>query len=212
MDDRVLSMLAALGLCIVSGAVYLLYRHATHDKRLQAEARYQEHLDAMVRAGVRTAEGSAACIVCGLTAIEYMPVSGASWMDRLPLLNRLFSLPPRYVIDDNVDGDLCLCRLHKAVAVRKLEEFHAGLRAERARFNSMHEERVAAMDGGQMLRCVVEQHSSHLKMLSRNRSTQTPLPQLQRFAEPEEVFETAIVSGAGASIPPDDEPSSEDRP
>lgn len=206
MDERIFSMCMSVGAFVIIASSYLLYRHSTRDRRLQAEMRHQEHLDALVQAGVRTPGGDAACIVCGITATEYMPLSGSSWMDRLPMLNRLFSLPPRYVLVDNIEGDVCLCRLHKAVAVRKLEEFHAGLRAERARFNSIHEERVAAMDGGQMIRAVIEQHSIHVRMLRRNRDTTSPVPQLEAFSDSDDGFETAVLSGAGASIPPEDEP------
>lgn len=206
MDERWLSVMAAVGVCIILAAAYSWYSYATRSKRSIADAKVQTELDEQISAGIRTAAGNPACMVCRLTATEYMPISGSSWMDRLPLLNRLFSLPPRYVILDNIEGDLCLCRLHKGVAVRKLEEFHAALRAERAHFNAGHEERVAGMDGGELVRSVMQQHAYQIKVL-RTRDTETPMPpQLQVGSKPdEEEISTSVVSGAGGTIPPEEE-------
>jgi hypothetical protein len=202
MDERWLSILIALGVCIILATAYVWYQHRTRGKREAEQASERAELEKLVKAGLRTADGHNACMVCGVTATEYMPISGSSWMDKLPLLNRLFSLPPRYVIEDNLGGDLCLCKIHKAVAVRRLEEFHAGLRAERAQFNAGHEERVAAMDGGELMRSVMQQHSYQLKVLRRD--TSTPLPQLEgpRIDSEQDI---AVISGGGPSIPPEDE-------
>lgn len=198
MDDRLLSVLFVLVAFIVAVGFVAWRQRGARAKAREAE---EAHLQELVRAGVRKADGSFACLVCGLTATEYMPVSGVSWMDKLPLLNRLYSLAPRYVIEDNIGGDLCLCRLHKAVAVRRLEEFHAMLRAERAQFNAHHEEKVAAMDGGELVRAVMGQHKQHLKNL---RGSSTPVPQLSAHVADDVEIATAFVSG-GASIPPDED-------
>lgn len=204
MDDRLLSVMITLGCFIISIAGLVLWQRRHRAKDLADQEALDAQLSELVRAGVRTPSGAFACIVCGVTATEYMPISGVSWMDKLPLLNRLYSLAPRYIIEDNVHGDVCLCRLHKQVAVRRLEKFHAMLRAERAEFNAQHEEKVASMDGGELVRVVMSQHHVHLKSL---RSSTTPVPQLSvRNADhgDSDEMEVAFVTG-GASIPPDDE-------
>ena len=77
------------------------------------------------------------------------------------------------------------------------------LRAERAEFNAQHEEKVASMDGGELVRVVMAQHHVHLQAM---RGPATPVPQLAARAErDEEEMEIAFVSGGGASLPPDEE-------
>lgn len=205
MDDRLLSVMLTLGCFILSIAGIVVWQRRHRAKDLTNQEALDVQLNELVRAGVRTPSGAFACIVCGVTATEYMPISGVSWMDKLPLLNRLYSLAPRYIIEDNVHGDMCLCRLHKQVAVRRLEKFHAMLRAERAEFNAQHEEKVASMDGGELVRVVMSHHHNHLKLL---RGSATPVPQLSvRNAgrdDDDDEMEVALVTG-GASIPPDDE-------
>ncbi len=202
MDDKILAVVALLGAFIASIAAIAIYQRRTRHKRELEESETRELEAEMVRQGVRTRNGDLACMVCGVRATDFMPVSGASWMDKLPLLNRLFSLPPRYVIEDNTHGDPCLCRIHHSVATKKLEEFHAILRAERARFNAGQEERVAAIDSGELMKVVMEQHAGQIKVL-RHRDA-TPLPQLAERAQ-EEIIDTTVVSSAGASIPPDED-------
>lgn len=200
MDDRLLGLMFALGLCALALAGWWAHRRWTEPQRRLREAQAVSELDRLIEAGLRTPDGEPACVVCRMTASEFFPISGVSWMDRLPLLNRLFSLPPRYVIVDNVGGEACLCKIHKAVAVRRLEEFHAELRAERAKFNAMHEQRVAAMDGGELLRAVLEQHAVQLQILRRDR----PPKQLRGSGPPELEADIAVVS-AGQSIPPEED-------
>jgi len=202
MDDRLASILILLGAFIAAVAAIGLYNLKSRKQRQQAQLDAQDRQDELVRMGLLTSEGYPACIVCGVTASKYMPVSGVSWMDNLPLLNRLFSLPPRYVIVDNVQGDLCLCRAHHSVATKKLEEFHAVLRAERARFNSSQEERVAAIDGGELMKIVMEQHSVQLDTLKTRTSDSPTVSRLVERTE-EEIIDTTVVS-AGASIPPEE--------
>jgi hypothetical protein len=202
MDDRILAVVFLLGVFVLSIAAIAIYQRKTKHRRDAEEAELRAQEEEMVRQGVRTPGGDLACMVCGVRATDYMPVSGASWMDKLPLLNRLFSLPPRYVIEDNTRGDLCLCRIHHSVATKKLEEFHAILRAERARFNAGQEERVAAIDSGELMKVVMEQHAGQIKVL-RHRDA-TPMPQLAERTQ-EEIIDTTVVSSAGASIPPDED-------
>lgn len=203
MDERLLSVLVTLGCFILAIAGWVLWQRKNRGKHQVELAAQEAQLSELIRAGVRTPSGDPACIVCGINATEYMPISGVSWMDKLPLLNRLYSLAPRYIIEDNTSGDLCLCRLHKAVAVRRLEKFHATLRAERAEFNAQHEEKVAAMDGGELVRVVMSQHHFHLQAL---RGAATPLPQLPtRSGTADAEMEIAFVTGGGPSLPPDEE-------
>lgn len=194
----VLSIMVAVGLATVIIVLWKLRnRRADEEERIRHAAAVEEG----IRSGALTAQGHPACIVCGLVATEYAPASGASWMDRLPLLNRLFSLPPRYVIVDEIARDLCLCRLHKAVAVKKLEEFHALLRAERARFNAGQAEKVAQMDGGGLFQIVEDQHRESVRSL-RSVANTTPVPRLP--ARREEEPSVTLVTASGPERGEDD--------
>jgi len=174
----ILGILALVGLCVFGVALWRLrYRGAEAEEQAQRQAIIEQG----VATGELTSDGHRTCVICGERATEYFPASIASWMDQIPLLNRLFSLPPRYVIADDVPRDLCLCRSHKAVAVKKLEEFHAILRAERARFNSAQQDKVSQMDTGGLEQCVLEQHQQTQRALSA--LTRTPAPQLKQWAE-----------------------------
>ena len=99
------------------------------------------------------------------------------------------------MIVDDVAGDLQLCAIHKAVAVKKLEEFHALLRAERARFNSAQADKVAQMDGGGCIRMVLEQHQEALRRV--RTSDGTPIPRLSHRAS-----DDAVMTLVTASLPP----------
>ncbi len=192
----ILSILVAVGLATVIVVVWKLRnRRADEEERARRAALIEEG----IRTGALTAQGVPACIVCGGAASEYAPMSAASWMDKLPLLNRLFSLPPRYVIVDDLARDLCLCRLHKAVAVKKLEEFHALLRAERARFNAGQAEKVAQMDGGGLFQIVDEQHRSAERSL--RTASVTPMPRLPmpRAGEQDEASVTLVTASGPES-------------
>lgn len=189
--EPILAIVFFLGLCIIGLAVWR-WRAGKADE--EEAARQAELREAAIRRGSLTSDGRPACLVCGAAATSYVPMSGASWMDRLPLLNRLFSLPPRYVILDDVAGDLQLCAIHKAVAVKKLEEFHALLRAERARFNSAQADKVAQMDGGGCIRMVLEQHQEALRRV--RTADGTPIPRLGARAD------EAVMTLVTASLPP----------
>lgn len=204
-----LSLMLFTGIALV---IIVVWRIRSRRADQEETERQREVVDRGIRAGILTPDGTGrACVVCACTgrttvATEYIPISAASWMDKLPLLNRLFSLPPRYVIEDDVASDLALCRSHKQVAVKKLEEFHALIRAERARFNAQQEDKVAHMDGGGLMRVVEEQH----KIAVRNLEVHTPLPRLvasnprSRNIEQAEIM-TLVTSPGPASIAPDDD-------
>lgn len=188
----IMGILVFSGLCILVLAIWR-YRSQKHEAVEQERA--QAAVEAGIASGALTADGMhRACKICGGIATDYFPVSAASWMDNLPLLNRLFSLPPRYVIIDDMSRDLCLCRSHKQVAVKKLEEFHALLRAERARFNSGQADKVSQMDTGGLEQVVREQYRAAARALEQ--VAQTPVPQLQQPYEPPPV--TIVMSPAGS--------------
>ena len=87
----ILGLSIATGLCLIVIAVWRLrVRHidaAEQEREREATAKAMQD-------GTLNKDGLRACVVCGAPATEYMPMSGVSWMDKLPLLNRLFSLPP----------------------------------------------------------------------------------------------------------------------
>jgi hypothetical protein len=196
----ILSAVLFLGLLIISFAVW-----RWRSMRLSAEERtsQQAMIDRGIRDGVLTPGGNRACIVCGSAATAYMPVSAASWMDNLPLLNRLFSLPPRYVIEDDTTEDVCLCRSHKEYSVKKLEEFHAMLRAERASFNARQADKVAQMDGGALILLVREQHRDAVRAMKSD--IKTPLPQLVQMNRRDEQPVVTLVSTSAAPGPRDEQ-------
>jgi hypothetical protein len=199
-DDRLLTVMLILGMLVICMVVIAVYQIRARKKEQEgAEERARRH-EVLVEMGMRTPDGHPACIVCRLRASEYAPITGASWMDRLPLLNRLFSLPPRHVIVDNLDGDLCFCRLHKQMAVSMLEEEHAKLRAERAKFNATQEAKVAALDGGELLQRLIQTHREHMRNL---KLSETPLPRLSQHAGGDGGIVTAVVTSP-SMIPEED--------
>lgn len=115
------------------------------------------------------------CVICSGRATAYAPVTRHSWLDRISVLTRLFSLPPRYVIADDHAGELQYCRPHKELAVRQLEHFHARVRAERSEFNSQQEDMVARMETGGLIEMVQAAQAPRLVVGS---ATDTPLPAL----------------------------------
>jgi hypothetical protein len=162
MDDRLLSLIATVGLLILCLVGIAVYQYRARKTQPEEEDFRPPSLPE--------------CVVCRLRASEYAPITGVSWMDKLPLLNRLYSLAPRHIIVDNVEGDLCYCRLHKKTAVAELAREHAQLRSELAAFNSMQEARIAVLDGGEILQRLLQQHREHLRALKI--SAETPMPRL----------------------------------
>lgn len=174
--------------------------------RFEAEERERQQvlIDKGIRDGLLTPDGHRACVICGVAATAYMPISADSWMDKLPLLNRLFSLPPRYVIVDDTTEDVCLCRLHKQFATKKLEEFHAMLRAERASFNARQADKVAQMDGGALMRLVREQHKDAVRSIQSS-DAKTPIPQLAEVNRDQSVVTLVSTSGPPSARDEEDE-------
>jgi hypothetical protein len=193
----ILAIVAFIGVLIIG---FVIWRWRTLKHEQQERERQQEAIEQGYRDGLLTRDGQRACMVCGMPATAYMPVSNASWMDRLPLLNRLFSLPPRYVIEDDTSEDVCLCRLHKQFAVKKLEEFHAMLRAELSSFNASQADKVAQMDGGALVRLVQQQHKESTRRITVE--TKTPMPQLVQGNRDEPVV-TLVSTSSAAPEPPD---------
>ncbi len=174
-----------LGLFVVSVLVVILVRSARKKRALvpsTAELERDLHIETGIEKGELvkdplTGDVYPTCVVCGERATERVPTSGVSWMDTLPLLNRLHSLAPRYVIEFREDVPLEMCKLHRQVAVKKLEEFHAVLRAERAQFNSAQEDKVAQMDGGALKRGLREHYQTVRPSLTL-RAEPAPVPRL----------------------------------
>ena len=196
MDDRLLTIAVTAGflifLAVIVGIIQLRSRRGPCMSPLD-QARH----DRLVSMGIRTEDGQSTCVVCRLRATEYAPITGVSWMDKFPLLNRLYSLAPRHVIVDNVDGDLCYCALHRQLAVAILDEAHAQMRADRARFNAAQAQRVIALDGGEVLQLLIEKHRDHMRLLG---LSETPLPQLRAY---DEAIATSVVSST--SMVPEEE-------
>jgi hypothetical protein len=175
-----ISIVVAFLLCCLFIVVWM-YRVRKKDEE---EASYvQRALEEGVRTGELTEDGLRACVVCGAAATSFFPISASSWMDRLPLLNRLFSLPPRYVIVDDLARGTCLCRAHKEYSVKKLEEFHAMLRAERAQFNAAQADKVSQMDTGGLQQCLNEHHIGTKRMLGMLEAASMPRLQ-EKVASP----------------------------
>lgn len=179
-------VLGLVGLFVVGALVIVLAvlrsRRARKEARLEEverEKKVQEGIDQGVLArDPISGDVYSRCIVCGGKASTYAPVTGMSWMDKLPLLNRLFSLPPRYTIIDNQEDAFQYCKVHKEVAVKKLEQFHAALRAERSQFNSAQADKVAQMDAGGLLQVVLEQHKAGMELLEQRKEQLGAVPML----------------------------------
>jgi len=186
MEDRVIPLLGFFGAIVLLLLVGLLAR-VTRKRRASEEKVKEDEEEKRLALGVGTGElrrdeltGTVfvPCTVCGKPASERAPRSGISWMDKLPLLNRLHSLAPRYILEETLEGPYEFCPIHKNVAVKKIEEFHASLRSERAQFNSMQEDKVAQMDGGALKRGLQEQHRAMLPSISEAKRLPTAPPSM----------------------------------
>lgn len=202
---------AVIGACIIA---LTAFRSIRARKRLKAE---EEEREAKVQEGIDrgelardpvTGEVYPRCIVCGGKATTQAPISGQSWMDKLPLLNRLFGLPPRYTIIDNVEGGFEYCKIHKDVAVKKLEQFHAALRAQRSEFNAQQADKVAQMDAGGLHQLVLEQHKEALEVLEDRKEKMGSVPMLPPAAPSTKQVISRMTTSSGEEDDDDDD----DRP
>ena len=107
-----------------------------------------------------------------------------SWIDKLPLLNRLFSLPPRYTIVDGEFDHFQFCKIHNDVSVKKLEHFNAALRAERSQLNAQQADKVAQMDAGGLHQILLEQHKDAIESLEQRKEKMGSVPLLPPPAKP----------------------------
>jgi hypothetical protein len=171
MDDRLqplLGVLVLLGLFILFGVLVVWRRRKRKESAadLEREEHVQEGIDRgeLIRDRV-TGEVYPTCVICGGRATEFAPTCGTSWMDRLPLLNYLYSLSPRYVLEDDHASGYQLCRIHKQLSLKEMERFHAVLRAERAQFNAAQEVKVAQLLGGGLKKLLMEQHQAALQTI-----------------------------------------------
>lgn len=216
MEDSYVRVFGIIGFFVV-GALILAFsvirsRRSRKEQKLEEEQRekkVQEGIDQGVLAkNPLTDEVYCRCIVCGGKAVESTPTSGVSWMDKLPLLNRLFSLPPRYTIVNELGEGFTYCKIHKEVAVKKLEQFHAALRAERSQFNAQQADKVAQMDGGGLHQIVLEQHKAGMELLEQRKEKLGEVPMLPTAAPSTK----RVLSTMSTSSDDDDEVDSEERP
>jgi len=191
MDEKLVPLIGALGvltLLLVSLVGYRLRRGVTARRSVEQDAEQraeEEQIERGVAEGLLgrdaiSGEAFPRCKICGGRAVTLGPCTSVSRLDRLPMLNTLFSLPPRYVIEDAPALTYTYCAVHKAVAVKKLEQFHAGLRADRAEFFASQADQVAMMDGGGIERSVKKQYADVAERLGDavTSSLETPLPRL----------------------------------
>lgn len=185
-EDRLIPVFGILGFALVGALVLLLAvlrarRSRKEQEREELERAKKEEegiaLGVLARDPV-SGEVYPRCVICGGKAVSRAPVSGVSWMDQLPLLNRLFSLPPRYTIVDNEDDGPQYCKIHKGVAIKKLEQFHAALRAERSQFNANQADKVAQMDAGGLHQILLEQHQGAVELLEQRKEKLASMPAL----------------------------------
>lgn len=185
-EDQYVQVFGLIGFFVVGFGILIFALIASRKRRKAAQAEEAEH-ERKVQEGIErgdlardpiTGEVYSRCIICGGKASAFSPTSGVSWMDKLPLLNRLFSLPPRYTIVDNAEGHLQYCKIHKEVAVKKLEQFHAALRAERSQFNAQQADKVAQMDAGGLHQIVLEQHQVGMELLEQRKERLGEVPLL----------------------------------
>jgi hypothetical protein len=211
MEDPYVRVFGIIGFFVV-GALILAFsvirsRRAREEQEREDEQRKkkeQEGIDQGVLArDPITEEVYSRCIVCGGKALCTTPMSGVSWMDRLPLLNRLFSLPPRYTIINDVSEGPTYCKIHKEVAVKKLEQFHAALRAERSQFNAQQADKVAQMDGGGLHQIVLEQHKAGMELLEQRKEKLGEVPMLPTAAPSTKRVLSTMSTSSGDD---DDEP------
>ncbi len=211
MEDRIVSLYGILGLVLVGVLVLALTlirsrrsKRKEESEQMEKDRKIQEGVEQGVLArDILTDEVYCRCVVCGGKAVAFTPMSGVSWMDKLPLLNRLFSLPPRYTIIDESGPGPSWCKIHKEVAVKKLEQFHAALRAERSQFNAQQAVKVAQMDGGGLLQIIIEQHKVGMELLEERKEKMGEVPLLPTAAPSTK----RVLSTMSSSLSEEEEPA-----
>jgi hypothetical protein len=188
-DGRFVSLigLAAFAAIVLVMMAISIYRNKK--ARIEAEAEQEQLIKEGIERGdiarnPLTGEIHTRCIICGGKATYYAPQSGISWMDQLPLLNRLYCLSPRYILEDNEDGHLQYCRSHYSMAIKRLEQFHSELRAQSAQFNADQADKVAHMDAGGLVQIIREQHQKMAERLLERQEALNKVAQLPAATPP----------------------------
>jgi hypothetical protein len=135
--------------------VYLVHVGIRRSRRAREEED-QKRSEALERARERgevDSEGNSLCVVClGSRATEAYPVLRQSRMDRDPFGHRrLHNSTPMYGVDDEEWGEPQLCRPHKRMLVRKMEQKLAQVRSRTSEFNSQVEQELARLESGELL-------------------------------------------------------------
>ncbi len=213
MDDRLIPILGVVGLFFLLGLVLVFVRIVRRKRTPENDEREKHILEGIKRRELDrnpvTGEVFSTCSICRGRATDYPPATDKSWMDSVPMLNWLFSLPPRYVIVDNTDDGYTLCKIHKQVTVKKLEEFHALLRAERARFNAGQEEKVASMGSGGLHLMVMKQFQE-AQDASTALAEQLNLPDVRVIPSPKESHPQLTMVSTSSVSEPEPEPELEE--
>jgi hypothetical protein len=180
-DPRIMSLYGFIGLVILLMFFFILWK-SRRSRRQEAS-----ELDDQIKRGLEngrlvrdeiTGEPYTACIVCKKKATRLQPVSGTSWMDDLPLLNRLNALAPRYVIEDKEVGEWPIyCDIHYQQHVVLLEKFHSELRKDRADFNARQSSQVTFMDDGGITQEVIHTYQEQRAVL-KEQQEKLKVPQL----------------------------------
>jgi len=157
-------------------------------RRAEEEERRVRYIEEGVKKGILAVDGRVICVTCKepTSDPQATPRTGRTWIDKLPglsWLDRLYSLPSRYGIEDNDQLGQRLCPSCKRSAVEILHNFHSQLRAEQAKFNASQRQKIETMERGgleKMVASQIEEAQQALGIVAYRR-------QLMRQEEPEAV-------------------------
>lgn len=161
MDNKLLIMIMVGG---VTAFLILLVVRAVWNASEQAEQKREEdyaeafnqHAEAMRKAGHADDQGNPLCIVCGGVATRPFPMIGPSKFDQMPSvrwLSELYGVPWKYTVTTAPDGESeRLCAEHHHQGVELLRGIAAELRAQHSKFNQEQKERCLIVNRGELLR------------------------------------------------------------
>lgn len=139
---------------IVATLVYLSHRHNKKQEKLEDDR--QKGIDHGVEKGICDENGVPLCAICkqlgdDVEATEFTPVTGKSWWDSIKFVSRmrrLWAQADRDIVVDDEGRGKRLCRSHKTMCVRKLNEVHEACRSQTMSLNNQLRERIEFADNG----------------------------------------------------------------
>lgn len=160
MDERFVgpSVVAAFVALVV--LLFFVANRSSKRRQQQEEMEHTQELQRLQEIGRVGHSGEPLCIICQrsrqeVEAVRYMPTSGIHWFDDTFIfswLNRLWALPPKYVVSHKYEMGPLLCEHHWRMAVDRLNEVHDMARSRYVQLKHEQSKTLKSLDEGGLLK------------------------------------------------------------